>query len=292
MKSIGVIVLSVVVGIGVGAILFFQPATVVVPPSTDTISNTTSSTAAVFSNEDASLRLNELERQIQQEKAAREALTLEVTRLKQALLTPNPTTVQTNPVSSRAESSLTNNVSEPPRVETPSLGEETVRTMVALGVPQETAERLRRRNDQLNLARLQLQDRATREGWINTSRFRDENKALDNQEAQLRHETGEEAYDRFLYATGQDNRVRIEDVMLDSPALTAGLQSGDVILSYNKKRVFSWPELREAIAEGQLGEQVIVTIQRGDELRETYLPRGPMGVRIETVRLSPEVARR
>lgn len=294
MKSIGVVALSVVIGIGLGAALFFRPETMVTPPPSDgtvPLESTGHATNGFArTTGDTAVRLEALEGQLQQEKAAREALSREVNVLKQALSSLQAPTQQPSVSISSTELSPTEGEGIPARGTPASQGEEAVRTMVALGVPQETAEHLRRRSDQLNLARLQIQDRASREGWANTSRLRDENKELDRQEDQLRRETGEEAYDRFLFASGQDNRVRVEDVMLESPAAAAGFKMGDVIYSYNKKRVFSWPELREAIAEGQLGEQVTVTIQRGDELREAYLPRGPLGVRLDTVRLSPEVA--
>lgn len=295
MKSIGVVALSVVIGIGLGAALFFRPETTMTPPPSDgtvPMESAEHATNGPVQSGNTALRLEALEGQLQQEKAAREALSREVNVLKQALSSLQAPTQQPSVSISSTELSPAEGEGISARGTPASQGEEAVRTMMALGVPQDTAEHLRRRSDQLNLARLQIQDRASREGWANTSRLRDENKELDRQEDLLRRETGEEAYDRFLFASGQDNRVRVEDVMLESPAAAAGFKMGDVIYSYNKKRVFSWPELREAIAEGQLGEQVTVTIQRGDELREAYLPRGPLGVRLDTVRLSPEVAGR
>lgn len=300
MKLAGVIVLSVVTGIGIGAALFFRPAVMTSGVQSQTTAELPLSEGRRPDSLDDSpvteerrSRLEEIETVLAREKLAREALAKEVAALKQAI-----SAMQTAPPL-WAPSELSNSTSdgEPGDATArdaslgaaPPGGDDSIRKMIALGVPPETAELVRRRNDQLNLARLQLQDRASREGWVNTDRFREEDQNLDRQEEQLRREVGEDAYDRFLYVMGQENRVRVEDVMVESPAAAAGLQLGDVIYAYDKKRVFSWPELRAAIAEGRSGEQVSVTIQRGDELRDVYLPRGPMGVRLETVRISPEL---
>lgn len=297
MKLAGVIALSVVMGIGIGAVLFFRP--VVMPSRAESQDSTQSPISEIRTSErqdDSTVteerrsRLVEIETGLAREKLAREALAKEVAALKQAISAMPGTSLSTinelsNSTSPEEHGGATARNST---MGTEAGGEDPIRKMVALGVPPETAELVRRRNDQLNLARLQLQDRASREGWINTDRFRDEYQNLDRQEDQLRREVGEESYDRFLFAMGQENRVRVEDVMVESPAAAAGLQPGDVLYAYDKKRVFSWPELRAAIAEGRSGEQVSVTIQRDNELREVYLPRGPMGVRLETVRVSPE----
>ena len=300
MKLAGVVALSVVMGIGIGAALFFRPTVMTSGDQSQASAELPLSEVRKPDNLDDSpvteerrSRLEEIEAVLAREKLAREALAKEVAALKQAI-----SAMQTAPPP-WTPSELSNSTSAgEPGDETardaslgaaPPGGDDSIRKMIALGVPPETAELVRRRNDQLNLTRLQLQDRASREGWVNTDRFREEDQNLDRQEEQLRREVGEDAYDRFLYVMGQENRVRVEDVMVESPAAAAGLQLGDVIYAYDKKRVFSWPELRAAIAEGRSGEQVSVTIQRGDELRDVYLPRGPMGVRLETVRISPEL---
>ena len=97
--------------------------------------------------------------------------------------------------------------------------------------------------------RLQLQDRAKREGWFNTARYYEELFALQRAHESLRPEIGDENYDRLLYALSYYNRVRVQDVIQFSPAEQAGLQPGDRIIEYNGQRVFSDYELNALTSE-------------------------------------------
>ena len=58
------------------------------------------------------------------------------------------------------------------------------------------------------LERLELRDLATREGWVNTDRFRQANRDL-NRGSRLRDALGDEEFDKLLLAEGRNNRVRI-----------------------------------------------------------------------------------
>ena len=110
---------------------------------------------------------------------------------------------------------------------------------------------------------------------------------LNGDVASLRAEIGDEAYDRFLYLTGQPNRVVIDSVIADSPAQQAGLQAGDVVINYADGRIFSWVDLRDATRAGQRGEYIIMRVQRDGELFELNVPRGPLGVRMEMEQIEP-----
>ncbi len=103
----------------------------------------------------------------------------------------------------------------------------------------------------------------------------------------MRDRLGEAGYDRFLYATGVPNRVVIRSVMEGSPAQQAGLRGGDLLLSYDRARVFSWSDLRAGIMEGDANELVSVEVERDDQRLEILLPRGPLGVRLNTARVAP-----
>ncbi len=95
----------------------------------------------------------------------------------------------------------------------------------------------------------------------------------------MREELGDSAYDRYLYASGYPNRVVVGNVVAGSAAERAGLQQGDVLLSYNSERLFSFEDLRTASYRGEMGESVLLEVQRGDGQRvQIAMPRGPMGV--------------
>jgi serine protease Do len=57
----------------------------------------------------------------------------------------------------------------------------------------------------------------------------------------------------------------ISDVAKDSPAGRAGLQRGDIVISYNNQPVESIVSLRNAIAFMAPGSKVYLTVRRGDE---------------------------
>jgi len=108
-----------------------------------------------------------------------------------------------------------------------------------------------------------------------------------NREA-LREELGDDnVYDRLLYATGRQNRVAVIDVMRNSPAEQYGLQAGDVVLSYDGRRVFSARELQKATAAGEAGIMVLVEVERDGSRVNLYLPRGPIGGRLFASRVRP-----
>ena len=94
----------------------------------------------------------------------------------------------------------------------------------------------------------------------------------------LREELGDADYDRYLYATGQSNRVRVAEVIETSPGAQAGLQAGDVVLSYGGERVFNFRELIALTSAGEPGEMVAVELVRDGSTTQVYLPRGPIGM--------------
>lgn len=160
--------------------------------------------------------------------------------------------------------------------------------LVSAGVEEEHADAVIEQQAQHALARLALRDRAVREGWADSERFREESAQLRRDRVDLRRAVGEEAYDQYLFSTGVANRVRVESVIQGSAAEHSGLLPGDVIEGYADDRVFTARELREATAQGVKGETVPMLIRRGDEVLETWLPRGPIGIQLQSVRLPPQ----
>lgn len=161
-------------------------------------------------------------------------------------------------------------------------------TLVAAGVASDQATEILRRQSELEMQRLELRDQASREGWLGTERFIDALRELEGDTINLRGEIGDNAYDRFLYLTGQPNRVVIDSVIDQSPASQAGIRAGDVLIDYANERIFSWSDLRNTTRAGERGEYVWVQLERNGEILELTLPRGPMGVRLSSDTVNPE----
>ena len=133
-----------------------------------------------------------------------------------------------------------------------------------------------------------LKDRASREGWLNTARYRKEQLQAQNAYRELRPELGDDAYDRMLYALGQVNRVVVRDIMQNSSAEQYGLQANDRVYEYDDQRVFTGQELNDLVTQGgDAGTLVLVRVLRGEQQLDFYLPRGPIGIRLATSRELP-----
>ncbi|MCU0834608.1 MAG: PDZ domain-containing protein [Chromatiaceae bacterium] len=161
--------------------------------------------------------------------------------------------------------------------------------LVKAGLAEDQAAALVWREAQADLDRLELRDLAMREGWFGTDRYREELGRIETEVPRLRAEVGDEVYDRYLYAVGEQNRVRISSVIPGSAAEDAGLRAGDMIETYEGARVFGFNELRRATSGGERDELVPVQIRRADGTRvQAWLPRGPLGVRLDMARADPD----
>ena len=94
----------------------------------------------------------------------------------------------------------------------------------------------------------------------------------------FREDVGEEGYDAFLYATGQPNRVRVKEVIARSPASHAGMQPGDLIVSYDGARTFAARDLQLATAQGRRGDLVRIEVVRDGRPITLRVERGPLGI--------------
>jgi len=158
--------------------------------------------------------------------------------------------------------------------------------LTRLGVYPRDAELLHERWEQFEMEKLYLVDEATREGWLRRPRLRREIQAA---RATLREELGDESFDLLLYASGQPNRVVIRSLLERSPASEAGLEAGDVILSYDDRRVFRPSELKRMTTAGTAGESVPVEVIRQGRQISLRVPRGPLGVFMREETLEPEL---
>ena len=161
-------------------------------------------------------------------------------------------------------------------------------SLVAAGVDPGVARDIQQRSDAYQLARLELIDRAAREGWRGSESFHDEMEALEGTAVDLRQELGDAGYDRFLYESGEPNRVQIASVIGGSEAALAGIEQGDVIDSYAGSRVFTLQELRDATRAGSRGELVQLVLRRDGQYLTMDVARGPLGVTMSGIREAPQ----
>jgi len=154
--------------------------------------------------------------------------------------------------------------------------------LVAAGVSALDADRLRESWEAHELAKLELTNRALREGW-RRPRIYGERLALD---AALRAELADQ-YDAYLYATGQENRLVVEEVLEGSAAGAAGFEEDDMILSYDGERVYAPAELRRTTASCRPGAYVSVAVIRSGQRDTLRAPCGPLGVLLDHARRPP-----
>ncbi|UCE85729.1 MAG: PDZ domain-containing protein [Deltaproteobacteria bacterium] len=158
--------------------------------------------------------------------------------------------------------------------------------LVAQGVGAAEAARLRETFDEHELERLYLGDQAAREGWLYTPRFRREIQALVEE---TRAALGDVSFDQMLYAAGRNNRVLVTDLLSRSPASQAGLEPGDIVLSYGGQPIFSAVELQAATQQGEAGTPTRIEVLRDDRVVTFRVPRGPLGVRLLPTRHPPRL---
>ncbi len=161
--------------------------------------------------------------------------------------------------------------------------------LAASGFTPQQFEDLRRREEGAQMQQIELNDRAIREGWVNSPRYFEELNSLSSGTDDIRRELGDDGYDRYLYASGSSNRIAVRSVIATSPAEQAGFQAGDVIKSYGGERVFSSGQLVNLRSGGNIGSPVVVEVIRDGELIHLTMPRGPMGVQTRPQRVDPLV---
>ncbi len=160
-------------------------------------------------------------------------------------------------------------------------------SLILAGVDPYLAQEIQQRSDQWSLQRLELIDQATREGWRESEQFDERLQALRDARPDIRGELGDADYDRYLYASGDSNRVAVSSIINGSAAQQSGLQNGDVVVSYANNRVFGTRELQRATRDGQRGESVQVEVLRNGQVITVDVPRGPLGVTLTGSRVDP-----
>lgn len=151
--------------------------------------------------------------------------------------------------------------------------------LVTVGFSADQAREIVGRADAIAMERLNTQYQAAREGWLDTDQYREALDALPDIRETISADYGDDAYDRYLYASGRPNRLVVRDVLQDSPAGAAGLQTGDQVLAMADQRIYSTRDLMSVASSGSEGETVPLVVQRGEVIFELYVPRGPLGIR-------------
>ena len=159
--------------------------------------------------------------------------------------------------------------------------------LLATGLPADTVQAVRNRIESNQLSLLELRNRAVREGWDDTPEYVEKVHEIQDGQDSLREEFGDDVYDKYLYANGSPNRVRVRDVFSGSAADMAGIRPGDLITGYASQRLFSMGELRRATTEGNAGESILVEIVRDGAPMVLSIPRGAMGISMAPARVEP-----
>jgi len=97
-------------------------------------------------------------------------------------------------------------------------------------------------------------------------------------DTELQAELGAAGYERYLTANGRPTTIGIGNVIANSPAQEAGLQSGDQIVRYDGERVFSMMDMAGRIMQNEAEGNVVVDIERNGIPMQLVVPRGPLGV--------------
>jgi len=240
-------------------------------------------------NLDQSSELTDLRKQfqdeIQKESDARRQLetklsdlTARVNSLEKTGL--NASANEPDPESANAISAHTQQGSRPGWINTQAL--------IDAGVDEYQAKKIRDTYENVEMQKLYLRDKATREGWISDDKYRQQVEQLDNQVTSLSDQLSEKQYDAFLYATGRPNRVIIESTLSTSPAREAGIKSGDYVIRYNNTRVYTWSDLRDATTQCQTDSTVEVVLDRNGQQQQIFVPCGPLGVRLDNASVEPQ----
>jgi len=160
--------------------------------------------------------------------------------------------------------------------------------LIAAGVSSDIADNVLRRISQQSFRRLELQNLIRRSKGSEAMQYRNELRELNQNRISLRSELGDDTYDRYLYTSGQNNRVQVSSVMAGSPAESSGLANNDIILSYDNQKILNWSDIRRATLNGDIGSYTNVDILRHGERMTLMVPRGTLGVELNPVQIDPK----
>jgi membrane-associated protease RseP (regulator of RpoE activity) len=159
--------------------------------------------------------------------------------------------------------------------------------LLLAGVHPDTADEILGRLSRREFRKLELQNLIRRRDIPDKRAYIEELSELNREPLSLRTELGDEAYDSYLLARGQPNRVQVASVMPGSPAEANGIHAGDIILRYGGAMIFTWQDLHEATTGGAFGSFANIELERDGIPMNIVVPRGVLGVRAEAIRSTP-----
>jgi len=178
-------------------------------------------------------------------------------------------------------------ITQPNEFENSSENQSKTDVLLSLGVDNIIADRIQKKVEEREMNQLYLRNTSIREGWFGTEKYFEKSRELAQESNVYRDELGDVRYDEYLFQSDQTNRVSITSIIATSPAEKIGLQTNDIILEYDNQRIFSWSDITQLTAEGENGETVSLVIQRDNSTIELFIPRGPLGVRLENIKVDP-----
>jgi len=281
-------VIFVVIGIIVGLNLQQSQSTLLLPA----MENQSGSQIEELrrTNQTLQTRLDNLETQFSSEQALRVSLSETLEDLKKILENKTPSLNLSSNMPESIDQIASNTTSLDAMPDTVTEANKAIsHTLVAMGIDEIIGERIQEREEKMEMERLYLRNSAIREGWFGTEKYFEKSRQLNSETNIYREELGDENYDRYLFNTDQTNRISVLSVISNSPAAEAGLSKGDIILSYNDENIYSWTDLTTATTSGDMGQTVSVAVKRNDQEFEIFVPRGPLGIRLENIKVNPNI---
>lgn len=225
-----------------------------------------------------SRRLGALESELAFERSERQAIAAELAALRAAVDNRSPANRDGQPEAPRSgrdergsesRSLVMAEQSSPARDE--RLRQRQLDRFVAAGLPEDRAQWILQREQELTMDILQARYEATRDGAS------EEEVARISESRILREELGDADYEKYLQGRGRPTSINVLNVIESSPAQAAGLRPGDEIVGYNGKRVFDMPELTGLTFDVGPGQTVPVDIRRNGQNLQIFVPSGPIG---------------
>jgi len=279
------IIAIIFVGIGIIVSLNIQQSQPIQPISPTSQNESNTLQELLETNRNLQIRLSAIEALQLEEQNLRIALSDALDSLKSKInQTPSPAIISTSNEPNPPIEHTRNNVSINSVVES---NEKNKQVLISLGLDETITERIQQREEKMEMDRLYLRNTAIREGWFGTEKYFEKTRDFNTSTNVYREELGDENYDNYLFNSDQSNRISVLSVISNSPAESAGIIKGDIISRYNHENIFSWSDLTKATTDGEPGQQVSIIIKRNSDEIELFVPRGPLGIRLENIKVNP-----
>lgn len=155
------------------------------------------------------------------------------------------------------------------------------------GISQATIQKILTFIAQNRTGLLELRYQASQEGWQDSDKYRTAIDFFSDLNEEIKSVTSPAEYDHYLYASGLDNRVIVEQVYSGSQAEALGIQRDDIILKYGSEYIFSMADLIRLTTELKPGQTVLIELMRNGSSLFYSAQSGPLGIEMGSLALSP-----